>query len=168
MRPMVELGSAQQVRQGQRPVHRLGRQRRRGRVHSQGRRPVRLRRDRRAGCDLADLVGAAQARPRAHLSRRRRRAGRGFALHRLFRPQERAVHVSCPRPRNRPRPEQLCPHPLPEVLQDHRRQGLGRLLPLHLHDLSQGHDAPHVHSRPLVRGEAGTRQCRSASVRRSK
>ena len=56
--------------------------------------------------------------------------------------QQRAVHLSRaglqdPQRGVPGRLQLLCPHPLPEVLQDRGRPGLGRLLPLQLHAVSR-------------------------------
>ena len=121
-----------------RQVCRLGRQRRRRRHHPQRGRPARLGRDEGAGLHLADLVGR----------RRRRAMCRSTWMARASRRWTcRSSATSTGRTRRSPiRPscttvgtglEQLHADPLPEVVQDRRRPGLGRLLPVHLRDLSR-------------------------------
>ena len=142
----------------------MGRQRRRRRHHPQGRQHAGLRRDRGPGGHLADLVGAGQGWPRQDLPRRSSRARRGPALHRLLQPQKRALHLSGPRARGGPRAELLRPHPLPEVLQNHRRGRLGGLLSLHLHDLSQGNHPADLHAGAVGRGKARPRTGQHGAV----
>ena len=93
------------------------------------------------------------------------RAGGRPAVRRLLRRQERAVHPLGPGPHRRHGLEQLHADPLPEVVQDRGRQGLGRLLPLHLRDLSQGHAGADLQRAVGRRGERGrsTRPTRSSA-----
>ena len=95
------------------------------------------------GLHLADLVGPAEKGHVKIYLDGQRAAGRRPAVRRLLRRQARPVQLPACSPTTWKtsgcsRAEPLLADPLPEVVQDRGRQGLGQLLPVHLHDVPQG------------------------------
>ena len=147
VRPVVQLRPRQQVRRGDRQVRRLGRQRRRRRHHPQRGRPASV---------MAEMEGPGciwriwSARPKQGHVKIYLDGSEQPAVDLPFVDYFDGKHAPFTYPLlsydlkniGLPRAEPLLPDPVPEVVQDRGRQGLGQLLPLHLRDLPKGTKVP--------------------------